>query len=128
VASPIRSREQVPERPPCQVGHSPAPHVLIAIVQAVTTLAEGGKVASVVIGRVLVAVRRREDDAGRAGAFQEAVGRPQAADPLAGPVTPPTSSFVPLAAIPEVHDHAPLRSTASLAPALGMAVSERGQY
>ena len=70
----IRPREQVPERPPCQVSEPPAPQVLGLVVQDVTALAQGREVRGIVARGVVVAVRRREDHAGRARALQEAVG------------------------------------------------------
>ena len=71
--------------------------------------------------------RSCQDDAGRAGALQDAVGRLQAANPLAGPITPPMGLFVPPAAVPEVQDHAPMRPAAGLAPTLGPPEPDRGR-
>ena len=75
----------------------------------------------------MVTMRRREDDAGRAGALQEAVGRLQAPDPLTGPITPPMGLVVPPAPVPEVQDHASVRPAAGLASALGTAEADRGR-
>ena len=95
--------------------------------QHVAALAQGGEVRGLVIRRVVVAVRRRQDDAGRAGALQQAVGWLQAADPLAGPVTPPMGLFVPPAPVPKVQDHAPVWPAAGLAPTFGTAEADRGR-
>lgn len=96
--------------------------MLPRVVDHVATLAERGEVAQPIVGRVMIEVRTRNVDPGDAhGHCDVRAGQPDAAPP---PVAPMPAIRIPPAAVAQVEDASPVRTTAMLAPAFGPAEAD----
>ena len=110
----IRASEQVPQRSPPEQ-RPPAPTaVLRPVVLQVAALVPRCEVPARVVGRVVVPMRRRQDDSGGAQADRQVRERRRSSKAPARPVAPGADLGVPPPPVPEMVDQAPMRPAATL--------------
>ena len=123
---PVRSSEQIPEGPPHPIGHpSPAP-VFLFVVQDVTPLAERREVSRMVVHRIVVEMRGREDNA-RLSGRRSSVRSLQARHGPSPAVPPGVPLFIPPSAVSEVLNRLAVGPVAMFAPALRTPKPDRGR-
>ena len=114
---PVQPEEQVTDRSPGPVCQPPSAQVLRPIVQQVAPLAERREIAWLIVRRIVVQVRCREDDA-RGAPLISWPSRPTPDQPPF-PAPPSLSLFIPPAPIAKVTDGLPMRPAAMLASPVG---------
>ena len=115
----VGSGEQSAERAPAPEREPSAPQVFEPVVQQMAALAQGPDVAvpAATMARIMVEMRRRQHDLGRAERL--GFGRHGHADPATPAVAPGVLCLVPPAAITQMLHDRTMRSAAGLAAALG---------
>lgn len=119
----VGSKEQVAQRPPTQVGQSPAPQVLGSVVDQMAALAPGCEIPVAIEAGVVLAVTGRQDWHCQSGPRQrlEPGFTAQAPSPAGAPM--PGLSVEP-GAVGKTDDHLPMRAPAGFAASAGAAEAD----
>jgi len=112
--SPIGSVEQIPKRPSPTKGDPDPATVLCPVMQEMAALAERSQIARLVVSRIMIEMRRRQDDLGSPQLI--AIGRKvDKGDRPPLPVPPAFGVGIKPTAITQVRNHPPMRPATTLA-------------
>ena len=120
----IRTEEQIPERPPQQIRDPPSGQMVRSIMDHVAALAETFQVALPVVARIMIEMRRRQDDAGLSERHRLLDVRPSRWP--APTITPRVACGVEPAAIGQAADGLTVPPSASLADTTGALEGSEG--